>query len=82
MIYSVRTESWILEKVLKFALQFSRPGKSLENRDKVEQKAKKFFSSYNKCFTIEIFFLLVKSFSILPVRLQRIIDKALFLLFS
>ena len=47
----VCTESWILEKVLRFALQFSRPGKSLENRDKVEQKDKKFFSSYNKCFT-------------------------------
>ena len=30
----VRTESQILEKVLKFAQQFSRPGKSLENGQK------------------------------------------------
>ena len=37
---------------------------------------------YNKCFTCEIFFVLVKSFSILPVRLQRIVKKALFLRFS
>ena len=29
-----RTEFWILEKVLKFAQQFSRPGKSLVNGDK------------------------------------------------
>ena len=33
-IFRVRTESWILEKVLKFAQQFSRPGKSLVNGDK------------------------------------------------
>ena len=33
-IFGVRTESWILEKVLKFAQQFSRPGKSLVNGDK------------------------------------------------
>ena len=32
------TESWILEKVLKFAQQFSRPEKSLGNRDKVWKK--------------------------------------------
>ena len=31
----VRTESWIFEKVMKFAQQFSRPGKSLENGEKV-----------------------------------------------
>ena len=42
---------------------------------------KSFFESYNNCFISEIFFLLVKSYSISPVRLQRIIDKALFLLF-
>ena len=34
----VCTESWILEKVLKFAQQFSRLGKSLENRNKVWKK--------------------------------------------
>ena len=33
-IFGVRTMSWILEKVLKFAQQFSRPGKSLVNGDK------------------------------------------------
>ena len=33
-IFGVRTESWILEKVLKFAQQFSRAGKSLVNGDK------------------------------------------------
>ena len=31
-------QSWILEKVLKYAQQFSRPGKSLENRGKVLKK--------------------------------------------
>ena len=37
MVIHVRvpTESFILEKVLKFAQQFFRPGKSLENGDKV-----------------------------------------------
>ena len=34
-------QSWILEKVLKFAQQFFRPGKSLENRDKVWKNSKK-----------------------------------------
>ena len=33
-IFRVCTESCILEKVLKFAQQFSRPGKSLGNGDK------------------------------------------------
>ena len=33
--HRVRTESWSLEKVLTFAQQFSRPGKSLENGDKI-----------------------------------------------
>ena len=35
------TECWILEKVLKFAQQFSRHGKSLENGDKVWKNGKK-----------------------------------------
>ena len=30
----VRTKSWIFEKALKFAQQFSKPGKSLENGEK------------------------------------------------
>ena len=40
---------------------------------------KSFFESYNKCFTSEIFFVLVKSYSISLVRLQCIMEKALFL---
>ena len=69
---------------MKFAQQFSRPGKSLKNREKARKKiVKSFFESYNKCFTSEIFFLQVKSYSILPVhvRLQRIVDTAFFVLF-
>ena len=37
----VRTESWILEKVLRFVQQFFRPGKSLENGGKVWKNGKK-----------------------------------------
>ena len=76
-------QSWILEKVLKFAKQFSRPGQSLENGDKVWKNGKKvfFFQSYNKCFISEIFFVLVKSYSILIIRLQLIMKEALFLCF-
>ena len=45
----VRTESWIFEKVMKFAQQFSRPGKSLENRDKVWNMVKSLEKNgYNK----------------------------------
>ena len=57
----VRTESWIPEKVLKFAQQFSRSGKRLENRDIVWKNGKKswvFFQSYNRCFINVLFFLL------------------------
>ena len=75
-----RTESWILEKALKFAQQFSRPGKSLENREKVWRYGKSlkfFFQSYNKCFLSDfIFFVLVKSYSISPVRLQCVREKS------
>ena len=46
----VLTESWILEKVLKFAQQFSRV-KSWKNG----KKSGVFFQSYNKCFTIDFF---------------------------
>ena len=35
IVHRVRTESSILETVLKFGQQFSIPGKSLENGDKV-----------------------------------------------
>ena len=48
---------------------------------KSEKNGYKFFESYIKCFTSEFFFLLVKSYSILPV-LQCIVGKALFLLFK
>ena len=36
-----------------------------------------FFQSYNKCFISEIF-ILIKSYSISPVRLQFVVKKALF----
>ena len=52
-------QSWILEKVFKFAKQFSRPGQSLENGDKVWTKGKKFFFSKATTSALQ-----VKSFSI------------------
>ena len=72
---------------LLFAQQFSRPGKRLENGDEVWTNGKKhwrffFFQSYNKCFRSEfLFFIVVKSYSISPVCLQRTLKKALFLPF-
>ena len=36
------------------------------------------FYSYNKCYTREIFFVLIKSYSISPVHLQHILEKTLF----
>jgi len=62
-----------LEKVWKIEVKSGKMVKSLE-----------FFSfqSYNKCFISEIFFVLVKSYSISPrLRLHRIMKKALFLRF-
>ena len=59
-----------LEKVWKIDIKSGKMGKSLE-----------LFDSYNNCVTSEVFFVLVKSYSILPVRLQRIAEKALFLHF-
>ena len=53
----VPTASWILEKVLKFARQFSKPWKNL------------------LCKWI-FFFVLVKSYSISPVSLQRHHEKS------
>ena len=46
---------------MKFAQQFSRPGKSLEN--KWEKVLSFFFQSYGKCFRSETFSVLVKSYS-------------------
>ena len=40
-----------------------------------------FFQSYSKCFISGIFVVLVKSYSISPIRLQRISEKALLLRF-
>ena len=37
-----------------------------------------FFQSYNKCFISEMFSILVKSFSIMPIHLQCIVKKAFF----
>ena len=64
--------------------QFSRPGKSLENRDEVLKNGKiswVFFLKLQQVLYKWNFFGLVKSYSILPVRLQRIMKKALFLHF-
>ena len=78
----VLTESWILEKVLKFSQQFSRPEKSLENKDKVWKNGKNswvfFFQSYSKCFISEFFFffVLVESYSTSPVRLHCVMKKS------
>ena len=41
-------QSLILEKVLKFAQQFSRPGQSLEGGDKVWKNGKKSFFFFSK----------------------------------
>ena len=78
--------SW--KKVLKLAQQFSRPRKCLENGYNVYKNGKKsfflfFFQSYNKCFMRDIFSVLIKSYSTLPIQvhLQPITKKALFLPF-
>ena len=51
--FRVRTESWILEKVLKFAQQLSRPGKSLE---KMIKSLELFFSKLQQVLYKWIFF--------------------------
>ena len=66
-----------LKKVLKFVQQFSRPGKSLENRDEVYENWV-FIQSYNKSFISEFFFTFVKSYSISSICLQHTMKKALF----
>ena len=43
------------------------------------KRLKFFFESYNKCFTSGFFLVLVKSYSISPVCLQCIMERALFL---
>ena len=74
----VHTESWILEKVLKFVQQFSRPGKSLENEMK-STKIEFFFSKLQQMLYKWIFFTFVKSYSISSICLQHTMKKALFL---
>ena len=54
-----------LEKVWKTVIKFGKMVKSLH-----------FFQSYSEYFLSGIFFVLVKSYSISPVRLQRIIRKS------
>ena len=73
----VHTESWILVKILKFAQQFSRPGKSLENGDKVQKNGGKSwffftFQCYNKCFISEFFSFWSNLIQSHPVHLQSI----------
>ena len=72
---------------LLFAQQFSRPGKVWKMEIKSEQMVKSvdvfFFQSYNKCFKGEfLFFILVKSYSISPVCLQRTWKKLCFFVFK
>ena len=60
-----------LEKVWKIEIKSWKNGK----------KSWVFFESCNKCITGEIFFVLVKSYSVSPVYLQCIMEKPLFLCF-
>ena len=76
-------------EVLKFAQQFSRAGKKVWKMKIKSGKMVKslefvfflVFQSYNKCFSSEMFSVLVKSYSISPVRLQNTMQNALFLRF-
>lgn len=52
VVFRVRTKSWILEKVWKFANYFSRPGKSMEIKGKVLKngmKSGRFSSRSSRC---------------------------------
>ena len=67
--YRVRTKSWILEKVLKFSRQFSRPGKSLKMVIKSEKMLKSFefflFVFFKATSALQVnFFVFIKSYSI------------------
>ena len=72
--------------VQSVAQQFSRPGKTLENVDKVWENGKNSsflfcFQSYNKYFISEFFFpffffFFFKSYSISPVRLHYILKQS------
>ena len=75
-----------LKKSWKFAQQFSRLEKdwkmAIKSREMVKSLEVFSFQSYNKCFISEIFFFLVKSYSISPrLRFQCIMKRALFLRF-
>ena len=84
--HRVRTESWILKKVLKCVQLFSRPGKSLEEMKSGKNDKKSwvfFFQIYNKCFIREFFSVFFfKSYSTSSVCLQCTTKKALFLRFK
>ena len=76
----VRTESWIFEKVMKCAQQFSTPGKSLENGDKVWKNGYRswvfFFKATRSALEMKFSsFCSNVSHSNLPVCLQRTMKK-------
>ena len=60
-VHRVRTESWILKKVLKYIQLFSRPGKSQENRWSLEKMKKgvEFFSKLQQVLYKPFFFWLL-----------------------
>ena len=63
-VQRVHTEPWILGKALKFAKQYSRPGKSLV---KIVKSLDYFFISKQQQVRKSEFFPLVKSHSVLPI---------------
>ena len=74
VVHRVRTEPWILEKVwiiiIKFAQQFPRPGKSLENRDKVLKNGKKYWVFF-KAQQVLCKLLFFQTYAIFRVRLRE-----------
>ena len=85
--HRVRTESWILKKVLKFVQLFSRPGKSLEEMKSGKNDKKSwvfFFPNLQQVLYKGIFFVFFcfKSYSTSSVCLQCTTKKALFLRFK
>ena len=75
----IRIESWILEKVLKWICPaFSRPGKSLVNRDQVWKNGRvlSFFSKLQPASFISFFFFILVVFNFIHTFAGK---KALFL---
>ena len=85
LYYRVCTESWILEKVLKFAPQFSRTVKVWKMEIKSGKTLKNlevFFKATTSAFRSEFLFQFGQIlYSVSPVRLQHTVKKALFLCF-